>query len=116
MMKSAEDERDPRRIPTKRNIRDAMRWLVYGCQPGDSLLFYYSGHGSQIRELSRNEKDGCDETLCPVDFETEGKILDDEINETIVRPLPAGAVLHAIVDTCSSGTLLDLSHVCRMYR
>ncbi|XP_019173300.1 PREDICTED: metacaspase-1-like [Ipomoea nil] len=111
-----EDERDPRRVPTKRNIRDAMRWLVYGCQPGDSVVFYYSGHGSQIRELTINEVDGHDEALCPLDFETEGKILDDEINETIVRPLPPGAVLHAIIDTCFSGTFLDLSHVCRMNR
>nr|GMD96722.1 metacaspase-3-like [Ipomoea batatas] len=93
-----------------------MRWLLYGSQPGDSLLFYYSGHGSQIRELTRNEMDGHDEALCPLDFETEGKILDDEINETIVRPLPPGAVLHAIIDTCFSGTFIDLSHVCRMNR
>nr|GMD92823.1 metacaspase-3-like [Ipomoea batatas] len=94
-----EDERDPQGESQRRRTSETpMRWLLYGSQPGDSLLFYYFGHGSQIRELTRNEMDGHDEALCPLDFETEGKkILDDEINETIVRPLPPGAVLHAII-------------------
>ncbi|MED6108734.1 hypothetical protein PIB30_026821 [Stylosanthes scabra] len=109
-------ERNPLRIPTMHNMRMAMRWLVEGCQPGDSLVFYYSGHGS--REIDRNmdEVDGVDEAICPVDYEHEGKIIDDEINATIVRPLPRGAKLHALVDTCFSGTVLDLPFMCRMNR
>lgn len=34
--------------------------------------------------------DGCDKAICPVDYEHKGKILSDEINATIVRPLPRG--------------------------
>ena len=45
-----------------------------------------------------------------------GMIVDDEINETIVRPLPEGAMLHAIIDACYSGTILDLPFVCKMNR
>ncbi|KAL0384463.1 UNVERIFIED_CONTAM: Metacaspase-2 [Sesamum radiatum] len=63
-----------------------------------------------------DEVDGYDEMLWPVDHKTEGTILDDEINATIVRPLPQGARLHAIVDACHSGTILDLPFVCRMDR
>ncbi|XP_058086586.1 metacaspase-1-like [Magnolia sinica] len=111
-----EEERDPYRIPTKQNIRMALRWLVMGCQPGDSLVFHYSGHGSQQINYSGDELDGHDETLCPVDYETEGMIVDDEINTTIVRPLPKGAKLHAIIDACHSGTVLDLPFVCKMNR
>ncbi|XP_057495441.1 metacaspase-1-like isoform X1 [Actinidia eriantha] len=111
-----EEETDPRRIPTKYNIRMALQWLVQGCQSGDSLVFHYSGHGSQLPDMNGDEMDGYDETLCPLDYKTEGMILDDEINDTIVRPLPHGAKLHAIIDACHSGTVLDLPFVCRMNR
>lgn len=112
----AEEESHPSLIPTKNNIRNALRWLVQGCQSGDSLIFHYSGHGSQQLDFVGDEVDGYDETLWPVDHQSEGTILDDEINATIVRPLPRGAKLHAIIDTCHSGTILDLPFVCRMDR
>ncbi|XP_031277258.1 metacaspase-1 [Pistacia vera] len=111
-----EEEMDPYKRPTKYNMRMALYWLVQGCQPGDSLVFHYSGHGSQQRNYTGEEVDGYDETLCPVDFETQGMIIDDEINATIVKPLPRGAKLHAIVDACHSGTVLDLPFLCRMDR
>lgn len=94
----------------------ALYWLVQGCRPGDSLVFHYSGHGSQQRNYTGDEVDGYDETLCPLDYETQGMIVDDEINVTIVRPLPAGVKLHAIIDACHSGTVLDLPFLCRMDR
>ncbi|KAJ3680490.1 hypothetical protein LUZ60_016768 [Juncus effusus] len=111
-----EEERDPYKIPTKANMRMAMFWLVQGCQPGDSLVFHYSGHGSQQRNYSGDEVDGQDETLCPLDFETQGMIVDDEINTALVRPLTHGVKLHAIIDACHSGTVLDLPFLCRMNR
>ncbi|AQL05569.1 Putative metacaspase family protein [Zea mays] len=111
-----EEQTDPYKIPTKHNIRMAMYWLVQGCQPGDSLVFHYSGHGSQQRNYSGDEVDGFDETLCPLDFETQGMILDDEINTALVRPLPHGVKLHALIDACHSGTALDLPYLCRMNR
>ncbi|KAK4792508.1 hypothetical protein SAY86_022943 [Trapa natans] len=111
-----EEESDPYRRPTRQNMINAMRWLVQGCQPGDSLVFHFSGHGSQKRNLTGDEIDGFDETLCPVDYKTHGQIVDDEINDIIVRPLPPGAKLHAIIDACHSGTVLDLPFLCRMDR
>ncbi|KAG5627119.1 hypothetical protein H5410_012337 [Solanum commersonii] len=111
-----EEETDPYRTPTKQNMRMALYWLVQGCQLGDSLLFHYSGHGSRQRNYNGDEVDGYDETLCPLDFETQGMIVDDEINATIVRPLPQGVKLHAIIDACHSGTVLDLPFLCRMSR
>ena len=35
-------------------------------------------------------------------------IVDDELNAVLVNPLPAGAVLTAVVDACHSGSVLDL--------
>lgn len=112
----AEEEADPYKIPTKENMRMALYWLVQGCQPGDSLVFHFSGHGSQQRNYNGDEVDGYDETLCPIDFETRGMIVDDEINAVIVKPLPHGVKLHAIIDACHSGTVLDLPYLCRMDR
>ncbi|CAH8250749.1 unnamed protein product [Arabidopsis lyrata] len=111
-----EEETDPYRIPTKQNMRMALYWLVQGCTAGDSLVFHYSGHGSRQRNYNGDEVDGYDETLCPLDFETQGMIVDDEINATIVRPLPHGVKLHSIIDACHSGTVLDLPFLCRMNR
>lgn len=86
----------------------ALKWLVESCQAGDSLVFYYTGHGSKERDFDGDEIDGFDEVLCPVDYQSAGKITDDEINAIIVRPLPPGAKLHGIIDSCFSGTVLDL--------
>ncbi|KAK1326005.1 Metacaspase-1 [Acorus calamus] len=108
------EETNPYMKPTKANIRMALSWLVQGCQRGDSLLFHYSGHGSQQKDYTGDELDGYDETIVPMDFEKQGMIIDDEINETIVRPLPYGVKLHAIVDSSHSGTVLDLPFLCRM--
>ncbi|XP_024968357.1 metacaspase-1-like [Cynara cardunculus var. scolymus] len=109
-----EEESDRSRIPTKRNIQMALRWLVQGCQSGDSLMFYYAGHGCQVPDEDGDEIDGYDEALCPLDYKVVGTILDDEINATIVAPLPRGATLHSFVDTCFSGTVLDLPFLCKI--
>ncbi|CAL9021224.1 unnamed protein product [Prunus brigantina] len=98
-------------IPTKKNIENSLKWLVEGCKWGDSLVFYFSGHGLRQPDFQNDEIDGYDETICPVDFLKEGMILDNDINKTIVWPLKAGVKLHAIVDACHSGTILDLEHV-----
>ncbi|KAE8679845.1 Metacaspase-1 [Hibiscus syriacus] len=55
-----EEETDPYRLPTKHNLRMALYWLVQGCQPGDSLLFHYSGHGSRQRNYNGDEVDEVD--------------------------------------------------------
>ncbi|XP_027348656.1 metacaspase-1-like [Abrus precatorius] len=108
-----EQEQNANLIPTKHNILESLRWLVKDCQAGDSLVFYFTGHGLQQPDFKEDEIDGFDETLCPVDFMKEGMIIDNDINSTIVWPLKKGVTLHAIVDACHSGTILDLLYVYR---
>lgn len=98
-------------MPTKKNIQNGLKWLVEGCTGGDNLVFYFSGHGLRQPDFDMDELDGYDETICPVDFMEEGMITDNEINATIVSPLKNGVTLHAIVDACHSGTILDLAYV-----
>ncbi|KAJ9159120.1 hypothetical protein P3X46_024646 [Hevea brasiliensis] len=106
-----EEEPNEELKPTKENIRNSMKWLVKDCGGRDSLVFYFSGHGLRQPDFENDERDGFDETICPIDYLTAGMILDNEIYSTIVRPLPEGVTLHAIVDACHSGTVLDLSYV-----
>uniref|UniRef100_A0A453JZV4 Uncharacterized protein n=1 Tax=Aegilops tauschii subsp. strangulata TaxID=200361 RepID=A0A453JZV4_AEGTS len=109
-----DEERDPYRRPTRANILVAMRWLVHGCSSGDSLVFHFSGHGDQEEDKDGDEQDGQDESICPLDWQLNGAIVDDEINEAIVRPLVQGVRLHAIIDACRSGTVLDLPNLCQI--
>jgi len=99
------------RAPTRANIERALRWLVDDAQPGDALFFSFSGHGAQEEDPNGFEEDGMHETLLPVDFKNAGQITDDEINNMIVKPLPEGVRLTAVMDCCHSGTGMDLPFV-----
>jgi hypothetical protein len=111
MVVLTDDQKDPTKIPTRKNMLNAMKWLVQGCRPGDSLFFHFSGHGSQKKDQDGDEVDGYDETILPVDYKKSGQIIDDEMNAIMVRPLPEGVRLTAIFDSCHSGTALDLPYV-----
>jgi hypothetical protein len=96
--------------PTKANIWAALKWLVAGAQPGDALLFHFSGHGGQVKDVSGDEESGFDQTMIPVDHKKAGIILDDDILDKILKPLPAGVDMFCITDCCHSGTIMDLPY------
>lgn len=104
------NHQNPRSMPTRANIFDAMMWLVSTAQPNDSLIFHYSGHGSTVKDTTGAELDGMAETICPLDFSTAGMIVDDDLHNVMVRPLPAGCRLTAFFDSCHSGSALDLPY------
>ncbi|KAG2072087.1 hypothetical protein BDR04DRAFT_1097401 [Suillus decipiens] len=106
-----DDTTNPRQMPTKQNILDAMRWLVKDAQPHDALFFHYSGHGGQVPDKDGDEVDGLDEVIYPVDYKKAGFIVDDEMHRIMVKSLPAGCRLTAIFDSCHSGTALDLPYL-----
>ncbi|TDL16047.1 peptidase C14 [Rickenella mellea] len=101
-----DDGKTPRERPTRQNMIDAMKWLVRDARPHDSLVFHYSGHGAQIRDRNGDEVDGYDELVFPLDHKKNGHILDDEMHEIMVKPLPSGCRLTAIFDSCHSGSAL----------
>ncbi|KAF8207963.1 caspase domain-containing protein [Mycena galopus ATCC 62051] len=93
--------------PTRDNILGAIHEFVKDVKEGDQLCFHYCGHSIQISSRSMSEEDGKDECLVPLD----GRIIvDNELHQALVRPLPSGSHLVAILDTCHSGSLLDLKH------
>lgn len=111
MLVLTDDQSDPSKKPTRANIIAGFKWLRAGAKAGDSLIMHYSGHGGSVRDTDGDEEDGMDETLCPVDYASAGQIVDDEVHDVLVRGLPKGVRLTAIMDCCHSESILDLPYV-----
>ena len=47
-----------------------------------------------------DEADGIDETIVPVDYQTNSQIRDDTILKELVMPLPSGVRLTCLMDCC----------------
>ncbi len=96
--------------PTRENIISAYRKVAKQSQPGDTVFIHYSGHGGHIEDESGEEEDGFDETIIPVDFETAGDIVDDDLCDELVKRMPEGVVINALMDPHNGGTVLDLPY------
>jgi len=108
LMTDEEANANTARWPSEANIMKALSDLVRNASPGDAFVFFYAGHsGQQPVTTDPNEVDGLDEYIVTRDFKI---ILDNTLRELLVDPLPKGARLTAILDSCHSGTLLDLDH------
>lgn len=108
--------------PTAANIIQGWKWLLSNTPASDfakkyipissnergNYYFHYSGHGSQVYDTSKDEKDGKDETICPIDFMTAGMITDDVIREKLAAKVPINSKLVSIVDACNSESSFDL--------
>ena len=91
---------------TTKAILDGLSWLTDGAAPGDSLVFHYSGHGSQVPDRNGDEAtDRLDEILCPYDLDWDHPLSDDDLADAC-RRVPRGALLTVILDCCHSGTAL----------
>ena len=86
-------------------------WLISGPGPGDRVLLYFSGHGSQIPDVDNDEKDQFDEVLLLYDAffsETGGRqslsgvLVDDHLNGMLARMKSRNILV--ILDACHSGS------------
>ena len=98
---------------TTKAILDGLAWLTAGASPGDSLVFHYSGHGSQVPDRNGDEAtDRLDEILCPYDLDWDHPLTDDDLAAACAN-VPQGALLTVILDCCHSGTgLRDFARPC----
>jgi hypothetical protein len=97
--------------PTKQNILKGLQTLLANTESGDTAFFMFSGHGTGTADLNKDETDGQDELIVPIDaFSMNTCILDDELNKLIRNTLKPGAKLVALFDSCFSGTMLDLRY------
>jgi len=90
---------------TKANILARLKWLVKGAKKGDTLIFHYSGHGTQLRDRDGDElKDHLDEAICPWDTNWDGGLILDDDLYNIFQGLPKGVSLEVLLDACHSGS------------
>jgi len=100
---------------TKKNILKGLNQLVTSVTSGDTILFHYSGHGSQVvtnNWTNTREADGRDEILCPYDLDWDDPLRDNDLNE-IFRKVPSGVHTIIILDCCHSGTGLRNFFKCK---
>jgi hypothetical protein len=83
----------------------------YRPQASDTVWFTVSSHGytggAGAGGTARNESDGSNEYLV---WNGTERLLDDELRDLIVTPCPVSATLLGCIDSCSSGTMLDLPY------
>jgi hypothetical protein len=91
------------RRATRARVLEALGRMIEGALPGETLVFQYSGHGTQVEDLNGDERDRYDEALVPIDYESGALLLDDDLAD-VYRRLPAGVVLTLFMDCCHSGT------------
>lgn len=83
-------------------------WLIAGTAPGDRIFFYFSGHGLQVKDATKDEEDGMDEALSTYDIKAgeadwTNVILDDDL-EALLEKMKGRAVT-LVIDACHSGTI-----------
>jgi len=90
---------------TKANIVHRLRTMIQQAEPGDVVVFYFSGHGSQIRDRDGDElTDSLDELICPYDMDWDRRtyILDDDL-DALFANLPPDILLEVFLDCCFWG-------------
>lgn len=70
----------------------------------DSLFLHFSGHGAQVKDEDGDEADGLDEALMLSDR----PMVDDALLHVLTGPMTHDPRVFALVDSCHSGTVLDL--------
>ena len=99
-------------LPDRLTILTALQQTVANSAVGDTVLIYFSGHGSQAPDLNGDEQGGYDEIFLPRDAKAwngakgmvENAILDDDFAAIAAQAAQGGVKLIAIMDACHSAT------------
>ena len=97
---------------TRQAIVDVLEYVVLGTtQPGDRVVIYFSGLGTQVTDTNGDEPDGLDEALVTIEASAEGndgRFTDDEFDAVLERL--ADREVTVIIDACHSGTKTDAAN------
>jgi len=84
--------------------------LIAKVQPGDIVVFHYSGHGSQMKDVTGKMISGIDQTIVPYDSrDPSGKVFDipgAELHPLLLQLAAKTKNLTFILDSCHSGSLV----------
>lgn len=99
--------------PTASNIVKYMNWIcgqTIIANSIDEITFYYSGHGTNIRDTNGDEPDRMDECIVPLDFDKVGLITDDYIYLNFLSKIKPVKKIICIFDSCNSASCTDLPY------
>jgi hypothetical protein len=74
------------------------------------LYFHYSGHGSNVKDVNKDELDGYDEFIVPSDFLKSKKVITDDNIYNYLKKLNDKCPTFLSFDCCMSGTVCDLGY------
>lgn len=98
---------DEKLKPTKKNIMAELTKLINDSVNCKEIWIHYSGHGHYVDDLNGDEADGKDEVLVPLDYNKSGFIIDDDLNELVLK---TKCQTRVTFDCCHSGSALDLCY------
>ncbi|OAD18718.1 peptidase C14 caspase catalytic subunit p20 [Candidatus Thiomargarita nelsonii] len=96
---------------THTGIEKAFKKLINRVNPHDFVYIFYSGHGSQTKDLNGEEPSGYDQTWVSYGARTgrddidDYDVLDDEINAWLIELYAKTDQIVFISDSCHSGTV-----------
>jgi hypothetical protein len=93
---------------TKDNILSKMDTLLSSLDTNDTLVIYYSGHGSIVNDNNSDEIYGKDSVIVPSDYSTSGFISDDTIRTYLLKATKGN--VFCVFDSCNSGSVCDLRY------
>lgn len=96
---------------SRSSVEAALHDMGLRAQPGDWLLFYFSGHGAQALAQNRSVDDGEFDQFVPLpgfdpkQQDPETFIIDKDFYAWMKRYLPPEVAILMVVDSCHSGTM-----------
>ena len=98
--------------PTRADIVNALANATAASTKGDTVVFFFSGHGAQAPDLSGDEGSGYDELLLPADAAgwkgaigtVENALVDDDLHIWAQQTLTKGVQVIGLIDACHSAT------------
>jgi hypothetical protein len=82
------------------NMLKAFQDLAQSSRADNKCVVHYSGHGGYLKDDKGDEPNPCDETLCPLDYDTAGQIRDDDLLKSLVVQVTKGALLMCLMEHC----------------
>lgn len=79
---------------------ETMKWMFSNAKSGDQILFFYSGHGGQIKTTNPEEEDGLEEVIVLADR----KLVPDNLFGELAKVAASRGINATFVfDSCHSG-------------